>query len=37
LREPKPMAEPSPVAAQQGHARILGQTDERQPSVSVHE
>ena len=37
LREPKPMAEPSPIASQQAHARILGQTNERHPSVSVHE
>jgi hypothetical protein len=36
LREPKPMAEPSPIASQQSHARILGQTNERHPSVSVH-
>jgi hypothetical protein len=31
LREPKPMAEPSPIASQQSHARILGQTNERHP------
>ena len=37
LREPKPMAEPSPIASQQSHARILGQTNERHPSDSVHE
>jgi hypothetical protein len=37
LREPKPMAEPSPIASQQSHARILGQANERHPSVSVHE
>jgi hypothetical protein len=37
LREPKPMAEPSPIASQQSHARILGLTNERHPSVSVHE
>ena len=28
LREPKPTAEPSPIAWQQRHARILGQTNE---------
>jgi hypothetical protein len=28
LREPKPTAEPSPIASQQRHARILGQTNE---------
>jgi hypothetical protein len=37
LREPKPMAEPSPIASQQSHARILGQTTDRHPPVSVHE
>jgi hypothetical protein len=37
LREPKPMAEPSPIASQQSHARILGQTNERHPSVRLHE
>ena len=33
LREPKPMAEPSPIASKQSHARILGQPEERR----VHE
>lgn len=28
LREPKPTAEPSPIASQQRHARILGQTND---------
>jgi hypothetical protein len=37
LREPKPTAEPSPIASQQSHARILGEVDERHPSTSVHD
>jgi uncharacterized membrane protein len=37
LREPKPLAEASPIASQQSHARILGQTNERHPSVNVQE
>ena len=37
LREPKPMAEPSPIASQQNHERILGQRNERHPPVNVHE
>jgi hypothetical protein len=37
LREPKPTAEPSPIASQQSHARILGQTNKRHLSVSVHD
>ena len=28
LREPKPMAEPSPIGSYQSHVRILGQTNE---------
>lgn len=35
LRKRKP-ADPSPIASQQSHARILGQTTERHPSVRVH-
>jgi hypothetical protein len=35
LREPKPMAEPSPITSQQRHARILGQTNQRHPYVRV--
>jgi hypothetical protein len=36
LREPKPMAEPSPIASQQSHARILGHTIARMGSWTMH-
>ena len=31
LREPKPLTEPSPIASESSHARMLGQRNERRP------
>jgi hypothetical protein len=36
LREPKPTAEPSPIALQQGHARILGRTNDLHLAPAIY-
>ena len=35
VREPEPLTEPSPIASESSHARMLGQRNERHPAPAL--